>query len=68
MTNNQKLQINIRKLREKNGSSQEKLARLADGTNNTIIKIESEENQNPTLKAPQKSPRHWTVTINDLVK
>ncbi|PIX29355.1 MAG: transcriptional regulator, partial [Candidatus Brennerbacteria bacterium CG_4_8_14_3_um_filter_43_14] len=38
MSNNPKLQMNIRKLREKRGLSQEKLARLADVANNTIIK------------------------------
>ena len=54
MSNNPKLQINIRKLREKSGLSQEKLARLADVANNTIIKIESGENQNPTLETLQK--------------
>jgi len=54
MSNNPKLQMNIRKLREKKGLSQEKLARLADVANNTIIKIESGENQNPTLETLQK--------------
>jgi len=40
----------LRKLREAKGLSQEKLARLADVANNTIIKIEAGKNQNPTLE------------------
>ena len=68
MSNNPKLQINIRKLREKGGLSQEKLARLADVANNTIIKIESGENQNPTLETLQKIARALDITIDDLVK
>jgi DNA-binding XRE family transcriptional regulator len=40
----------IRKLRELEGLTQEKLARLADVANNTIIKIEAGKNQNPTLE------------------
>lgn len=68
MSNNPKLQANIRKLREKKGLSQEKLARLADVANNTIIKIESGENQNPTLETLQKIAKALDITIDDLVK
>jgi transcriptional regulator with XRE-family HTH domain len=45
---------NLRKLREAKGLSQEKLARLADVANNTIIKIEAGKNQNPTLETFKK--------------
>jgi len=38
-----------KKLREAKGLLQEKLARLADIANNTLIKMESGENKNPTL-------------------
>jgi transcriptional regulator with XRE-family HTH domain len=68
MSNNPKLQSNIRKLREKKGLSQEKLARLADVANNTIIKIESGENQNPTLETLQKVAKALDISIDDLVK
>jgi len=68
MSNNPKLQMNIRKLREKKGLSQEKLARLADVANNTIIKIESGENQNPTLETLQKIAKALDITIDNLVK
>lgn len=49
MSNNQNLAKNIERLRKTKGFSQEKLARLADVANNTLIKMESGENQNPTL-------------------
>ena len=41
-------------MREAKGLSQEKLARLADVANNTIIKIESGKNDNPTLDTLKK--------------
>jgi len=44
----------LRKLRGSRGLSQEKLARLADVSNNTIIKIEAGKNQNPTLDTLKK--------------
>ena len=39
----------IKRIREKLGLSQEKLARLADVSNNTIINIEAGKQQNPTI-------------------
>ena len=44
MSTSQNLANNIKKLREAKGLSQEKLARLADVANNTLIKMESGEN------------------------
>jgi len=40
----------IRELRNKKGLSQEKLARLANVSYNTIVKIESGESKNPTFQ------------------
>lgn len=54
MSNNQNLANNVKKLREVKGLSQEKLARLADVANNTLIKMESGENKNPTLETLKK--------------
>jgi len=42
MSNNQNLANNIKKLREAKGLSQEKLARLADVANNTLITLNYE--------------------------
>jgi len=36
--------------------------------NNTIIKIESGENQNPTLETLQKIAKALDISIDDLVK
>ena len=58
----------LRKLRVKRGLSQEKLARLADVANNTIIKIEAGKNQNPTLDTLKKIAKALDVSIDDLIK
>lgn len=67
MSNNQNLANNIKKLREAKGLSQEKLARLADVANNTLIKMESGENQNPTLDTLKKVAKALGVLIEDLI-
>ena len=59
---------NLRKMREANGLSQEKLARLADVANNTIIKIEAGKNQNPTLNTLSKIAKALEVSVDDLIK
>ncbi|OHB12503.1 MAG: hypothetical protein A3G46_00920 [Candidatus Zambryskibacteria bacterium RIFCSPLOWO2_12_FULL_39_16] len=68
MSNNQNLANSIKKLREAKGLSQEKLARLADVANNTLIKMESGENQNPTLDTLKKVARALDVSVDDLIK
>jgi transcriptional regulator with XRE-family HTH domain len=59
---------NIRKLRKKNGLSQEKLARLADISNNTLIKIEQEVAKEPTITTVTKIASALGVSIDELVK
>lgn len=59
---------NIKKLRETKGLSQEKLARLADVANNTIIKIEVGKNQNPTLDTLRKIAKALEISVDDLIK
>jgi len=68
MSNNQNLANNIKKLREAKGLSQEKLARLADVANNTLIKMESGENRNPTLDTLKKVAKALDVSVDDLIK
>lgn len=58
----------LRKLRKTRGLSQEKLARLADVANNTIIKIEAGKNQNPTLDTLKKIAKALEVSIDKLVQ
>ncbi len=59
---------NLRRLREKKNLSQEKLARLADVANNTIIKIEAGKNKNPTLDTLKKISRILGIKVDDLIK
>lgn len=68
MSNNQNLANNIKRLREGKGLSQEKLARLADVANNTLIKMESGENQNPTLDTLKKVAKALDVSVDELIK
>lgn len=67
MSSNQNLANNIKKMREAKGLSQEKLARLADVANNTLIKMESGENQNPTLNSLKKVAKALGVSVDDLI-
>jgi transcriptional regulator with XRE-family HTH domain len=59
---------NIRKLRMKKGLSQEKLARLADISNNTLIKIEQGIAKEPTITTVTKIASALEVSIDELVK
>lgn len=68
MSTSQNLANNIKKLREAKGLSQEKLARLADIANNTLIKMESGENQNPTLVTLKKVAKAFGVSVDNLIK
>jgi len=47
---------------------QEKLARLVDVANNTIIKIEAGKNQNPTLDTLKKIAKALGVSVDDLIQ
>ena len=59
---------NLRRIRKAKGLTQEKLARLADLTNNTIIKIETGKNQNPTLDTLRKISKALEVSVDELIK
>jgi DNA-binding XRE family transcriptional regulator len=58
----------IKQAREKLGLSQEKLARLADVSNNTIINIEAGKQQNPTIETLKKIAKALNIPIEDLIK
>jgi len=58
---------NLKKLREKKGLSQDRLAKLADVANNTIIKIEQGENINPTLDTLKKMAKALDVSVDELI-
>lgn len=67
MSKNKKLANNILKLRKQKGFSQERLARLSDVANNTIIKMESGENDNPTLETLRKVAKALDVSVDNLI-
>ncbi|MFH1232409.1 MAG: helix-turn-helix transcriptional regulator [Patescibacteria group bacterium] len=68
MSTSQNLSNNIKRLREAKGLSQEKLARLADVANNTLVKMESGENKNPTLETLKKVAKALEVSVDDIIK
>ena len=59
---------NIKKYRKEKGLSQDKLARLADVSHATIIKIESGGIQSPTIDTVQKIAKALGVSLDDLMK
>ncbi len=67
MSKNKNLANNIMKLRKQKGLSQEKLARLSDVANNTIIKMETGENDNPTLETLRKVAKALDVSVDELI-
>ena len=58
----------VKRLREKAGLSQEKLARLADVSNNTLINIEAGKQDNPTIETLKKIAKALNAPIEDLIK
>ena len=58
----------VKRLREKMGLSQEKLARLADVSDNTIINIEAGKQNNPTIETLKKIAKALEVGVDDLIK
>ena len=67
MSNN-KIADNLKKLRDKKGYSLEKVARLADLSLNTIVKIENGVNQNPTIETLTKIAKSLEVGVDDLIR
>ncbi len=65
---NSKIADNLKRLRDKRGYSLEKVARLADLSLNTIVKIENGANQNPTIETLIKVSKALEVEVGDLIK
>ena len=57
----------IRELRNKKDLSQEKLARLAGVSYNTIVKIESGESKNPTIKTMAGIAKALGISLDELI-
>lgn len=67
MSNN-KIASNFKKLRAQKGYSQERVARLADLSLNTVIRIESGVNKNPTIETLTKIAHALEVSVDDLIR
>jgi transcriptional regulator with XRE-family HTH domain len=59
---------NIRKLRQKKGISQDRLSKEADIALNTVVKIETGENPNPTVETLEKIAKALGVSMSDLFR
>ncbi len=59
---------NIKRLREKNGISQDRLSKLADVSLNTIAKLELGKKSNPTIETLTKIAKVFKVGVDDLIK
>ncbi len=59
---------NIKKYRGDLGISQDRLSKLADVTYNTVIKIESGVNKNPTIETLSKIAKALKVKVDDLIR
>jgi transcriptional regulator with XRE-family HTH domain len=58
----------IRDLRNKKGLSQEKLARLANVSFTTVVKIESGESKHPTIQTMAGIAKVLGISLDDLAK
>lgn len=63
-----KISENIRKLRQEKGISQDRLSKDADLALNTIVKIETGENPNPTVETLEKISKALGVSAGELFK
>ena len=63
-----KISENLKKLRRRRGYSLEKVARLADLSLNTIVKIENGTNKNPTIETLTKIAKALEVGVDDLIR
>jgi transcriptional regulator with XRE-family HTH domain len=59
---------NLKKIRAEKGYSLEKVARLADLSLSTVVKIEDGTNQNPTIDTLFKIAKALEVKVDDLIQ
>ena len=59
---------NIKQFRQDKGLSQDKLSKLADLSLNTVVKIELDENPNPTIETIQRIAKALGVSVDELLK
>ncbi len=59
---------NLKKIRAEKGYSLERVARLADLSLNTIVKIENGANKNPTINTLSKIAKALEIGVDDLIQ
>lgn len=59
---------NIKQKRKELNLSQDKLSKLADVAYNTIVKIESGENSNPTIETLRKIAKALNTGVDELIR
>ena len=59
---------NVKTIRAERGYSLEKVARLADLSLSTVVKIEDGTNQNPTINSLSKIATALEVKVDDLLQ
>lgn len=64
---NNPISKNLKRLRVEKGYSLEKVSKLADLSLNTVVKIESGINTNPTIETLQKLAMALETDIYDLI-
>lgn len=62
-----KIARSIARLRKQRDFSQEKLARLAGVSNNTLVNIDAGKNSNPTIATLRKIARALRVKVDDML-
>ncbi|OGE81047.1 MAG: hypothetical protein A3C04_00540 [Candidatus Wildermuthbacteria bacterium RIFCSPHIGHO2_02_FULL_45_25] len=67
-TSNNKIGSNFKKLRAQKDYSLEKVARLAELSLNTVVRLESGVNKNPTIKTLTRIAHALDVNVGDLIK
>jgi len=68
MAQENKIGKNIKKLRQAEGLSQDRLSKKADVSYNSIIKLETGGITNPTIETLQKISKALDVSVDELIK
>lgn len=58
---------NLKKIRAEKGLSLEKVARLADLSLSTVVKVADGTNQNPTIDTLKKIAKALEIGVDDLI-
>jgi len=59
---------NLKRIRAEKGYSLEKVARLADLSLSTVVKVEDGTNQNPTIDTLSKIAKALEIRVDDLIQ